>query len=215
MLKSKDNAINARIQKNFTDDAVVLYSGSLVIDNRWVDYTGTFFNVKDYLRGTITDQRLRFFKYANYACYLVLGIDVNGSLSVSEGTQVPFTTLESVPVPAVYAVVPMVGIIVIQDSSSNLIDGIKPLNENNVVFYSGMGNVLDKNRKGIVGENSLIIGETGSTGDTGYIGYPGVTGLVGDMGTIGADGLGVTGPDGDQGMTGINWDIQVVFDTLS
>jgi hypothetical protein len=214
MLKSKDNAINARIQKNFTDDSVIINAGSLVFDNKWIDYSGTFFNVKSYLRGLITDQRLRFFTNINYAAYLVIGIDVNGSLTVLEGTQVPYTTLKSVPIPPIFDIIPLVGVVVIQDGSSNLIDGIKPLNENNVIFYSGMGNVLDKNQIGQKGVDSNIKGETGIPGETGLIGFPGLTGPIGDMGTTGYDGLGITGQDGAQGITGINWDIQVLFNMM-
>lgn len=214
MFKSKDNTVSARVQKNFTDDSVIINSGSFVIDNKWVDYTGTFFNVKDYLRNTITAQRVRFFNYANYAVYLVLGVDVNGSLTVVEGTQVKYTTLDSVPVPSIFDVIPIVGIVIIQDGSTNLIDGIKPLAENNVIFYSGMGNVLDKNLVGLVGVDSMILGATGASGETGNQGVAGLIGAVGEKGSTGADGLGITGPVGDQGMTGINWDIQVIFDVL-
>lgn len=214
MLKSKSNVVNARVQKNFTDYSVIINAGSLVIENKWIDYSGTFFNVQDYLRSTITTQRVRFFNNANYACYLVVGIDVNGSLSVIEGAQALFTTLESVPRPPTFNIVPLVGIIVIQDGSSNLIDGIKPLDESNVVFYSGMGNVLNKNLVGPEGLDSLIIGETGVQGETGFQGLPGLTGPIGDMGITGEDGLGVTGLDGPQGMTGLNWDVQVIFDVL-
>jgi hypothetical protein len=214
MLKSKNNVVNARVQKNFTDYSVIINSGSLVIENKWTDYSGTFFNVQQYLRSVITTQRVRFFNYTKYACYLVVGIDVNGALSVIEGTQTLFTTLESVPRPATFNIVPLVGIIAIQDGSSNLIDGIKPLNESNVIFYSGMGNVLDKNLVGPVGVDSLIAGETGIQGETGFQGLSGLTGPVGDIGITGDDGLGITGLDGPQGMTGLNWDVQVMFDVL-
>lgn len=214
MLKAKSSTINARIQKNFTDDSVIINAGSLVYDNKWIDYKGTFFNVKEYLRGLITDQRVRFFKNVNYAVYLMLGIDVNGSLTVIEGTQVLYTTLKSVPIPSFFNMIPLVGVVIIQDGSSNLIDGIKPLNENNVIFYSGMGNVIDKNQIGQKGLDSLIQGETGLYGDTGLDGYPGLTGPIGNIGTPGYDGLGITGQTGAQGMTGINWDIQILFNTL-
>jgi hypothetical protein len=214
MLKSKDNTVNARIQKNYADDSVIINSGSLVIDNKWVDYTGTFFNVKGHLRSLINAQRTRFFNYANYAAYLMIGIDITGSLTVVEGTQVPFTTLKSVPMPLDFNIVPLVGIVVIQDGSINLIDGIKPLNDNSVIFYSGMGNILDKNIVGQRGYDSLINGETGAQGETGLRGVPGLIGSKGNIGDIGYDGIGVTGPIGDQGMTGINWDIHIKFDTL-
>jgi hypothetical protein len=214
MLKSKNTVVTAKVQKNFTDYSVIINAGSLVIENKWIDYSGTFFNVQQYLRNAITTQRVRFFNYAGYACYLVVGIDVNGALSVIEGTQALFTTSESVPRPAIFNIVPLVGIIVIQDGSSNLIDGIKPLDESNVIFYSGMGNVLDKNLVGPEGVNSLITGETGTQGETGFQGLPGLTGPIGDMGITGDDGLGITGLIGPQGMTGLNWDVQVMFDVL-
>jgi hypothetical protein len=215
MLKSKDSSVNARIQKNITEDSVILNAGSLIYDNKWVDYSGTVFNVKSYLRGLITDQRLRFFTNTNYAAYLLLGIDINGSLSVIEGTQILYTSKGSVPVPLVYDIIPLVGIVVVQDGSTNLIDGIKPLNENYVVFYSGMGNVLEKNLVGQIGLDSVIRGDTGVCGETGFSGVSGLTGAVGDIGITGDLGLGITGPQGAQGMTGINWDVQVKFDVFS
>lgn len=214
MLRTRNNTIGARVQKNYTDDSVIISPGSLIFDNKWIDYNGSFFNVKEYLRSLITDQRVRFFKNINYAAYLMVGIDATGSLAVTEGEQIQYTTLKSVPVPRVFDMIPLVGIVVIQDGSTNLIDGIKPLNENNVIFYSGMGNVLDKNLIGQAGLDSNILGETGIPGETGLIGDMGITGPIGDMGNTGYAGLGVTGFQGAQGMTGINWDVQVLFNIL-
>lgn len=215
MLRTRNNTIGARVQKNYTDDSVIISPGSLIYDNKWIDYGGSFFNVKEYLRSLITNQRIRFFKNINYATYLMIGIDATGSLAVTEGEQVLYITLKSVPIPRVFDMIPLVGIVVIQDGSTNLIDGIKPLNDNNVIFYSGMGNVLDKNIVGQAGFDSNILGETGIPGETGLIGDVGITGPIGGRGITGYAGLGVTGYQGAQGMTGINWDVQVLFNILS
>jgi hypothetical protein len=214
MLSPKDNTFNARVQRNTADDTVIIDAGSLVVDNNWIDYTGVLFNIKEYLRSTITDQRLKFFNNINYAVYLVLAIDVTGSLQVIEGTQVYYTTLDSVPIPPVFEAVPVVGIVLIQDGTTNVIDGIKPVGDNNVIFYSGMGNVLDKNIKGVVGVSSQLLGDTGLQGKTGIIGIDGLTGIRGFSGDTGTAGYGVTGLQGPQGLTGINWDIEVLFNIL-
>lgn len=214
MLNNKNNTFNVRVQNNATDDMIVVDAGSLVIDNKWIDFKGILFNIQQYLRDAVTGNRIRFFTNVNYAEYLVLGIDVTGALVVLEGTQVPYTTLASVPIPPVFNMVPIAGVVVIQDGSTNLIDGIKPITNSNVIFYSGMGNTLDKNQRGVVGVYSELTGDTGPCGETGYPGIDGDTGLQGDIGDTGQIGFGITGLQGPQGMTGINWDIDVVFDIL-
>lgn len=135
MLNQKNNTLNVRVQRNTADDTVIIDAGSLVVDNNWIDFKGVLFNVQQYLRNAVTGQRIRFFKDVNYAIYLVLGIDTTGSLTVTEGTQVPYTTLSSVPIPPVFDSVPIAGIVVIQDGTTNLTDAIKPVNDNNVIFY--------------------------------------------------------------------------------
>ena len=166
------------------------------------------------MRNTINNQRARFFTDVNYAVYLVLGIDVTGALNVIEGEQVPYTTLSSVPIPSAFDMAPIAGIVVIQDGSTNLIDGIKPISDNNVLFYSGMGNVVDKNKKGEAGLDSNVLGATGLLGETGFIGSDGITGKQGLIGITGPIGFGVTGAQGSQGLTGINWDIEILFNVL-
>jgi hypothetical protein len=214
MLNTKNNTFNVRIQSNIADYTVVIDSGSLVIDNKWIDFKGVLFNIKQYLRNAVTGSRVRFFTNVNYAGYLVLGIDVTGALIVLEGAQVSYTTLASVPIPPVFSMVPIAGIVVIQDGSNNLIDGINPITDSNVIFYSGMGNTLDKNQKGIMGFDSNILGDTGLCGQTGYPGLDGDTGLQGLPGIVGPVGFGFTGLQGSQGLTGINWDIAVGFNIL-
>lgn len=214
MLNTKNNTLNVRVQKNTTDDTVIIDVGSLVVDNSWIDFKGLLFNVQQYLRNAVTGQRIRFFTDVNYAAYLVLGIDVTGALTVTEGAQVPYTTLSSVPIPPVFNSVPIAGIVVIQDGTTNLTDAIKPISDSNVLFYSGMGNTFDKNQKGIAGLDSNILGDTGVVGETGFVGVDGLTGLPGEIGITGLIGFGITGSQGPQGLTGINWDIEIPFNIL-
>ena len=214
MLNQKNNTLNVRVQRNTADDTVIIDAGSLVVDNNWIDFKGVLFNVQQYLRNAVTGQRIRFFKDVNYAIYLVLGIDTTGSLTVTEGTQVPYTTLSSVPIPPVFDSVPIAGIVVIQDGTTNLTDAIKPVNDNNVIFYSGMGNTFDKNQKGVAGTDSNVLGDTGTVGETGFVGVNGLTGLPGEIGITGLIGFGTTGLQGAQGLTGINWDIEILFNVL-
>jgi hypothetical protein len=214
MLKQKDNTIGVKVQQSITDSSVVISSGSLVFDNKWIDYPGTIFNVQDYINAQIDAGRTRFFINRKYAVCLVVGVSSGGEIIVLEGAQALYTTLASVPIPPTFSVIPLVGIVLIQDGTSDMNLGFKPLKDNNIIFYSGMGNVIDKNLKGIEGVDSSIQGETGVQGETGLIGIDGITGLVGFKGDTGLIGFGVTGFQGAQGMTGINWDIQILFNYI-
>jgi hypothetical protein len=213
MLKTKNNTVRANVQQNITDTSVVISSGSLVFDNKWIDYPGTVFNVQDYINSQISAGRTRFFNGLNYAVCLIVGVGITGEITVVEGAQVLYTTLASVPVPPTFSIIPLIGIVLIQDGTSDVNAGVKPLKNNNVIYFSGMGNVIDKNIKGTDGATGLL-GVLGSSGETGLIGEDGITGLNGIMGTTGPMGFGIIGAQGAQGMTGINWDIHILFDHL-
>jgi hypothetical protein len=214
MFKQSSSTVIAKVQPSITDSTVVISAGSYVFDNNWIDFSGTVFNVTDYINSKIGPNRKGFFNGRGDALCIIVGLNSNGELEVEEGTQVVFTTAASVPIPSTFTFIPLVGIILIQDGTADMIGGLKPLKDNNVIFYSGTGNVIDKNLKGIVGVDSNIQGFTGLQGETGLIGIDGLQGPTGYFGITGRTGYGITGLQGLQGMTGINWDIQILFDHL-
>lgn len=213
MLKPKQNTFNAKIQKNIDKGTVIIDAGSIVFDNQWISYQGMIFKVNEYIENVLDNtNRQRFFTNKNYAAQIIIGIDKSGSIKYKEGTQVLYSSKKSVPIPPTFETVPLVSILLIQDGSSDMNYGYKPLNETNVTFFSGSGNVLDKNQKG---DNSNIRGITGIDGDKGSTGLKGLDGDRGDQGLqgiIGAQGMAPTGISGVQGMTGINWAIHIPFE---
>jgi hypothetical protein len=214
MLVTKNEKINAGYKPELSEDAVVINAGSFVIDNQWVSFYGTVFKINTYISSVVVGNRTRFFKDRGYAVYLLVCLNPNNGIVIFEGKHVLFTTLQAVPPPTSYTAIPLIGVILIQDGTRDINYGYKPLKQENIIFYNGMGNVLNKNLKGVKGENSTIIGETGLVGVTGLLGQDGVQG---DYGTTGAEGLSLyvpPGAEGPRGMTGINWDIYVPFEVL-
>lgn len=211
MLKSKKNVIKAKTNRSIKDDTIKIRAGSFVFENNWINFKGSIFSVKDYIADSLVPPRTRFFNNRNYAFYLIIGLDKNGELTYLEGDQVEYTTIKAIPVPSAYSIIPLVGIIFIQDGSRDLNNGYKPLNDKNVILFSGTGNVLDKNQKGPEGSSSLMHGSTGLLGLIGATGIQGVKGNIGVTGTKGPSVLGDEGSTGFKGMTGINWNIHIPF----
>ena len=136
MLKQNFNTVTAKVQPSVSDSTVVIGAGSFVFDNNWIDFPGTVFSVTDYINSQISPSRKSFFNGRSYALCIVVGLSNNGELEVLEGTQVVFTTAASVPIPSTFTFIPLVGIILIQDGTADMTGGIKPLKDNNVIFYS-------------------------------------------------------------------------------
>lgn len=214
MLKSKKNTINASVKPTISKGTVRINAGFFVFDNNWINFRGKLFKLDEYIGRVLSPPRTRFFNDRNYAFYLVIGLDKNGELTYLEGNQVKFSSIKSVPVPSVIDVIPLVGLIVIQDGSRDLNFGYKPLNDSNVIFFSGAGNVLDKDQKGIQGEANNSYGFTGLMGETGIVGEQGVKGSMGQTGITGPTIYGDRGETGTKGMTGINWNIHIPFESF-
>lgn len=214
MLTKKNEKIDAGCKPLLSKDAVRINSGSFVIDNKWVSFKGTIFNINNYISSVVVGNRTRFFKNRGYAVYLLICIDPNNGLLVSEGKQVPFSTLQAIPPPVSYTALPLIGILLIQDGTRDINYGYKPLKQENIYFFNGTGNVLDKDLKGIDGNDSIFLGETGFIGITGLIGQEGIVGDRGITGMVGPTLYVPPGEQGKQGMTGINWDIHVPFRVL-
>ena len=214
MLKPKSEKVSAGAVPTLSKDSVRINAGSFIIDNTWISFTGTIFKVKDYISSVVVGSRTRFFKDRNYAVYLLVCLDLNEGVTVIEGKHVLFTTLKAVPAPESFSALPLIGLILIQDGTRDLVYGFKPVKDENLIYFSATGNIIDKDVKGVVGEDSTTYGETGRRGETGIVGYRGITGRQGLTGYIGPTiGL-VRGDTGLRGMTGINWDIYVPFDVL-
>lgn len=211
MLKSKDDKITAKTTPDFSSDSINIQAGSVIIDNKWVSYKGTIIKIRDYISSVVRGSRTRFFKDRGYAVYLMIGLDPEEGIKIAEGRHVKFSTLKAVPLPENFSFLPLIGVVLVQDGSRDLVNGFKPVNQENIFFFSGSGNVLDKNLKGVTGDDSLVYGETG------LFGYTGLEGLEGDEGKIGLTGYpGPTeaadrGHTGAHGATGINWNIHIPF----
>lgn len=214
MLKTKSEKISAGSIPIVSDDAVRINAGSFVIDNAWINFSGMIFKVRDYISSVLVGNRSRFFKDRNHAVYLLICLDPNTGITTVEGKHVPFTTLQAVPPPEVFYALPLIGLVLIQNGTSDINYGFKPIVDENIIYFSGSGNILDKNLKGIKGDDSIISGEPGSVGATGLRGNPGVTGYQGITGPAGIQSAARTGETGLQGMTGINWDIHIPFEVL-
>lgn len=143
---------------------------------------------------------------------LMVGIDQNGAITAVEGPQVKYTTNEAVPYPNVERLLPLVGIILVQDGSTDLVYGLKPLTDASLRFLSGSGNVLPPDLQGDTGLDCDVPGYTGPEGSTGSIGEQGTQGPTGVAGAEGPSEPGQAGATGLQGMTGISWDINIPFE---
>ena len=214
MLKPKSEKISAGAAPVLSDDAVRINSGSFIINNAWVSFSGAIFKVRDYIASVVVGNRTRFFKDRNYAVYLLICLDPNNGITVVEGKHVRFTTLAAVPPPETFSYLPLIGLVLIQDGTLDVIYGFKPVKNENIIYFSGSGNIAEKDLKGIKGDDSVVSGETGMVGLTGLRGFMGPTGLGGITGAVGPSVSARAGETGLKGMTGINWDIYVPFEVL-
>jgi hypothetical protein len=214
MLKSKSEKIYTGIVSISNNDTIRINAGSFIINNTWISFSGSTFNIREYISSVMVGNRVRFFKDRNYAVYLLICLDPIEGITVVEGTNVNFTTIQAVPVPEVFNALPLIGLVLIQDGTRDIIYGYKLIRNENIFHFSGMGNILDRNLKGAVGDSSYIYGNTGLQGSTGMEGYMGITGRIGVTGSVGPNIDAMAGVTGLIGMTGINWDINVPFDIL-
>jgi hypothetical protein len=211
MMKPNKDKIRSTVIPNFSDDSVRIEAGSFVFDNKWINFNGSIFKVKDYITSSLVGSRTRFFKDRNYAVYILVGLDPTQGVRVAEGIHVPFSTIGAVPPPTDFDFLPLVGIIAIQDGTRDLNYGYKPIEQQNVILYSGYGNITDKDLVGIPGVDSVTIGDTGFQGYTGIVGTLGEQGRRGMTGQKGPTPIAPAGVTGIGGMTGISWSIHIPF----
>jgi len=211
MIRPKITVIDAKSTPLIADSTVRIRAASFVYENNWVNFEGTLFNVTDYISSVVVSPRTRFFINRNYAVYLVVGLTKDGEITVLEGPQVDITKQTVIPAPDTFNIIPLVGITLIQDGTTDMINGFKPLKDTNVTFFSGTGNVIDKNKLGDPGIDSNDFGHTGVQGLTGSEGTNGITGYAGVTGHKGRMIPGDVGDTGLNGMTGINWAIHIPF----
>lgn len=214
MLKPKSDKISAGSVPVYSNDSIRINAGSFVIDNVWISFKGAVLKIKDYISEIVVGERTRFFKDRNYAVYLLICLDLNEGIKIVEGKHVKFTTLKAVPPPESFTSLPLIGLILIQDGTRDLINGFKPITNESIIYFSGTGNVLDKDLKGVPGNDSTVSGETGFIGYTGINGLTGNIGLTGNQGETGIIPFAPVGEMGFKGMTGINWDVHIPFDVL-
>ena len=144
MLKSKSEKVCAGATPLLSKDSVRISSGSFIIDNVWISFAGTIFKVTNYISSVVVGNRTRFFKDRNYAVYLLVCLDPNNGITVIEGKHVLFTTLKAVPPPESFSALPLIGLILIQDGTRDLVTGFKPVNDENLIYFSATGNIVDK-----------------------------------------------------------------------
>ena len=147
MLKPKKDQIQARTVPNSSDDSVKINAGSLVFENTWITYNSSIYRINDYITSVVQGSRTRFFKNRNNAIFLLIGIDIDEGIKTIEGKSVLFTTVDAVPPPDTYDIIPLVGVVLIQDGTDDLNFGYKPLHQAHIKFFSGAGNVIDRNQK--------------------------------------------------------------------
>jgi len=209
MLKPNNSTIGTKSLDNKISGAVKINAGSFIIDNQWVSYNSYLFRVNDYISSVLTPRRTSFFINRGYAIYLLVCLDIKGGIKVLEGSQVRYTNRESVPPPSSFTDIPLAGVILRQDGTNNLNTGYVPITDKDVKYFSGTGNIIDKNLVGITGLKNDIRGLTGYPGNRGVRGHIGAGGQDGDQGLTGYPGIGIMGGTGIQGMTGISWDVHL------
>jgi len=209
MIKSKLGLVDAVTIPNYSDDSVRIEAGSVVINNSWINYHAALFRLTEYIASVVRPPRTRFFQNRNFAVYLLIGLDVNEGIRVAEGRHVPFTTVKAVPRPSGYDFIPLLGIVVVQNGSDDLVNGYLPLRDDFIEFFNGFGNVVTHGHKGITGVDCDLVGITGIQGYTGPMGCIGITGFEGPQGMTGPQIDALQGATGVQGMTGINWQVNV------
>jgi len=213
MLKAINSTISSKLVRSIVSDTVNIDSGSVVFDNKWLTYGSVNYKISDYITKIVVSPRTRFFNNRNYAVMLVVGLTKNGSITTVEGTQVKFTSKDNVPLPSTISIIPLVGIILVQDGTSNL-NSFKDISNNDIVSFSGVGNIKEKDQTGILGASGIQVGDTGIVGLTGLIGETGAMGITGEQGHTGIIGPRVKGDTGLPGITGISWDIDIPFKTF-
>jgi hypothetical protein len=211
MLKHNKSTIKSNSIENKIKGSVRLDAGSFVIDNQWVSYDNYLFKMEDYLNTVITANRPNFFNDRNNAVALIVTLSIKEGIKIIEGNQVTYTSREAVPLPQVVGSIPLIGIIVRQDGTSDLNSGYKALSDNDLLFFSGTGNIEDKNLVGLTGLSNTAQGLTGLIGDMGSTGASGITGPKGFSGETGLEGPLIQGETGVRGMTGISWDVNLPF----
>lgn len=212
MLKHNNSTIKSNSLDNMISGAVRIKAGSFVIDNKWVSYDSYLFKIGDYVRSVITANRPNFFTNRSNALYLVVSLSLNEGIKIIEGTQVGYTIREAVPLPQILGNIPLVGIILRQDGTNNLRDGFIPVTDDDIKFFSGTGNIENRNLPGVQGRDNTTQGLTGLQGGMGTLGSIGVTGLLGEMGITGVIGSeDIQGETGIRGFTGISWDVHLPF----
>lgn len=209
MLKPRSAQVTAGTTPNYSDDSIRIEAGSVVIDNSWVNYDAILFRLAKYINGAVVPPRTRFFQNRGYAVYLMVGLNLDEGVKVVEGRQVRFTSVRSVPRPVTFDIVPLAGLVVVQDGSDDLNLGYLPLKDENIEYFNGTGNVIDPDLMGITGVDSDVAGETGPQGLTGLEGQRGARGSSGLAGYTGTQPGAERGETGVRGMTGINWQVHV------
>jgi hypothetical protein len=211
MIRSKTTVLDAKSTPLIANDTIKIKAASFVFENNWISFDGTLFSVTEYIASVVVSPRTRFFTNRNYAVCIVVGLTKDGEVAVIEGPQIDFNKQTIVPVPSTFNILPIVGIVLYQDGTTDLINGFKPLTDINIIFFSGMGNVIDKNKPGALGPDSNDFGNTGVQGFTGNVGFSGITGQIGITGQVGRKVFGDQGETGLRGMTGICWSIHIPF----
>jgi hypothetical protein len=215
MLKTNSNTIKSNSQDATISGAVKVTAGSMVIDNQWISYDNYIFRIKEYIQKTGTAYRPTFFKNRSYAVRLILALNIKEGIKVLESTQVQYTTREAVPLPEAIDDIPLVGIVLRQDGTNDLNMGFIPVTDKDLSFFSGTGNIIDKNLVGITGMEGMYQGLTGMQGDQGATGSIGDKGFLGTEGATGLDGEDIQGATGLRGMTGISWDTHLPFSVIN
>lgn len=203
-----------KISSSAGKDVIRIQPASFVVDNNWVSFNGALFNIKDHIRSVLKNGRAKFFTNRFYSVYLLVCLNPNEGIKVLEGKQVLHSSSRLPPSPSTYTDIPLVGVIMIQDGSKDLVYGYRPVTNTSLIQFSGIGNVVDKDQAGLPGEDNTGYGDTGLQGYTGLPGMsgdPGEPGLTGAAGPVSAD---LQGEPGIQGATGIYWDVNIPFDRL-
>ena len=182
---------------------------SLVINNNWIQFKGDVFNISEYINSVVDTQRNRFFKNTNYAVYLLICLDPSRGLTVLEGEQISRLKVSNPLPPKHYDYIPLLGVVLRQDGSKDLNHGFIPVKNSDVIIYSSVGNVIEKDEKGDRGDDSLERGDIGDPGEPGDPGDPGDPGEPGDK---------LEAPPGDKGPKGpmgFYWDVYIPFDEIN
>lgn len=214
MVISSLDQVRVSLAPAISSDAVSVNAGSLVYDNTWISYNPFLFKVNDYIKSIVRAPRSRFFFDRNHAVFLIVGVDINTGVRVIEGKHVRYTALGAVPPPTSYDLIPLFGLVLVQDGSIDLVYGYNPLESSNIVLFSGYGNILNKDLVGLSGANSAVYGETGLRGFSGVVGTTGFQGTTGLRGYTGPISIGPQGYTGIQGITGISWEIHIPFESF-